>query len=241
LSPVPGIIAAGSLRLRLHGGLRFFSSEAERLLAFSGSPSLKHLLEGAGIPHPEVDWLRIDGFPAPLDISAREGMVVDAGTSVRAQAGGEPWRFVLDCHLGRLAKHLRLMGFDTLYSTHTPDGWLAAVSAGEQRWLLTRDKALLFRSIIERGCLIRTPQPRAQLAQVLDRHDCMGSAAPMSRCLVCNTALQPAPLEEALSEAPPKTRVWCREFYRCPGCLRLYWKGSHYDRLLGLVKTHLRR
>jgi hypothetical protein len=170
LSPVSGEIAASHVRLRLHGGLRFFSTEPERTLAFTGSPSLKHLIEGAGIPHPEVDWIRVDGFPAPLHTAAREGMRIDAGSVVRTQAEGEPWRFVLDCHLGRLAKHLRLLGFDTVYETHAPDEWLARVSAVEKRWLLTRDRALLFRSVIERGYLIRSPQPKDQLADVLERH-----------------------------------------------------------------------
>lgn len=238
LSPLSGEIAACRLRLRLHGGLRFFHSATEQEIAFFGSPSLKHLIEGAGIPHSEVDWLRVDSFPTPLDTAARDGMVVDAGTAVRTQTEGEPWKFLLDCHLGRLAKHLRLLGFDTVYRTQAPDEWLARVSAAEGRWLLTRDRALLFRSIIERGYLVRSPLPREQLTEVLGRHSCMGTARTMSRCLVCNTELQAAPIDEALAEAPPKTKLWCREFYRCPGCRRLYWKGSHYDKLLSLVMSH---
>jgi hypothetical protein len=239
LSPVSGSSAGRELLLRLEGDLRFFSAEYERTLAVRGAPSLKHLLEGAGIPHPEVDWLRVDGFPASLDDSAHAGTLVEAGTHIRTQPDGEPWRFILDCHLGRLSKHLRLLGFDTIYATRAPDEWLARGSALDNRWLLTRDKGLLFRSSIVRGYLVRSPQPREQLAELLARHTCITGAQPLSRCLVCNYELAPEALDKALAEAPPKTRLWCREFYRCPGCARLYWKGSHFDRLMGLVRTHL--
>lgn len=225
--------------MRLHGELRRFIPEGERALPFKGEPSLKHVLEGAGVPHPEVDWLLVDGSAASLDWPARGGATVDAGSARRALPAGEPWRFLLDCHLGRLAKHLRLLGFDTMFETHSPDDWLARVSAEEGRWLLTRDKALLFRSIIRRGYFVRSSRPREQLAEVLARHDCGPSARPLSRCLACNIELAPETLEKGLSEAPPKTRRWCREYFRCPACRRLYWKGSHYDKLLALVGAHL--
>lgn len=239
MSPVSEDSAAGGIRLRLHGELRFFIPEVERTLAFKGEPSLKHLLEGAGVPHPEIDWLRVDGFPVPLDSPARPGSIVEAGSALRSQPQGEPWRFILDCHLGRLAKHLRLLGFDTRFQTHSPDEWLARVSADEGRWLLTRDRALLFRAIIRRGYLVRSPAPREQLSAVLARHSCAASARPLSRCLVCNAGLTSESLETGLAEAPPKTRLWCREFHRCPACRKLYWKGSHYDRLMALVEAQL--
>lgn len=223
------------MRLRLHGELRFFNPRAGRTLAFQGGPSLKHLLEGAGVPHPEIDWLRVDGLAASLDSPARAGTLVEAGSVVRVQPAGEPWRFVLDCHLGRLAKHLRLLGFDTRFQTDSPDGWLARISAEEDRWLLTRDRALLFRSIVRRGYLVRSPTPREQLAAVLARHACAASAQPLSRCLACNEPLVPERLESGLAEAPPKTRLWCREFRRCPACRKLFWKGAHFDRLMALV------
>jgi hypothetical protein len=197
------------------------------------------VLEGAGIPHPEVDWVRVDGEPAELSAAARAGSVVDAGSAVRRVNEGETWRFVLDCHLGRLAKHLRLLGFDVLYEKRGEDAWLAGVSASQQRWLLTRDKALLFRSAIERGFLIRSPQPRDQLREVLRRHDCRAAAKPLSRCLECNADLAAEELAKGLAEAPPKTRIWCREYWRCQGCGRLYWKGSHYDRLISEVNDLL--
>lgn len=235
MSPFSRNDAAGRVIVRLHGDLRFFWSEWEREVAVRESPALKHVLEGAGIPHPEVDWVKVDGRLAELTSPARSGMVVDAGSAVRRMAEGEVWGFVLDCHLGRLAKHLRLLGFDVKYEKKAEDGWLAEVSEGEGRWLLTRDKGLLFRSAVRRGYLVRSPQPRDQLGEVLARHDCRGAAHPLSRCLKCNAELIEEELEKGLEEAPPKTREWCREYWRCPGCRRLYWKGSHYDRLMGVV------
>ncbi len=229
----------GAILVRLHGDLRFFWQEGARTLCVRNAPALKHVLEGAGIPHPEVDWLKVDGEAAALSTAARPGSTVDAGSAVRSIDPGETWRFVLDCHLGRLAKHLRLLGFDVLYEKQAGDAWLASVSAEERRWLLTRDKGLLFRSAVERGYLVRSPRPRDQLAEVLSRHECRSAARPLSRCLECNTVLIAEDLDKGLAEAPPKTRAWCREYWRCPGCGRLYWKGSHYDSLISAVKDLL--
>lgn len=236
---MPSQSEAGVVFVRLHGDLRFFWAEESRGLPVRDAPSLKHVLEGAGIPHPEVDWVRVDGEPAELTAAVRAGSVVDVGSAVRRVCEGEAWRFVLDCHLGRLVKHLRLLGFDVVYERRAEDAWLAEVSANERRWLFTRDKGLLFRSAVERGYLVRSPQPRDQLAEVLRRHDCRDTAKPLSRCLECNAVLFVEELAKGLAEAPPKTRIWCREYWRCPGCGRLYWKGSHYDRLISAVNDLL--
>jgi hypothetical protein len=102
-------------------------------------------------------------------------------------------RFVLDTHLGRLAAHLRMLGFDSLYRDDCPDEELARISATEQRILLSRDRGLLRRSIVTRGYLVRAAHPREQLIEVCWRYNLSGFIAPFRRCLDCNTLLQVVP------------------------------------------------
>lgn len=142
---------------------------------------------------------------------------------------------MLDGHLDRLAAYLRLLGFEAFYERNLPDEVLARISNKERRILLTRDRGLLKRSQVTYGYLVRETEPRRQLAEVLDRFDLWGTARPFSRCLRCNGELAAAK-EEVADRLPPKVRERCREFSRCRGCGRVYWKGSHYDRLARLVQ-----
>jgi hypothetical protein len=206
---------------------------------FSGRPSLKHAIESLGIPHVEADVLEMDGKPAGLDGPLHDGAVVRAGTAVRRLEHGQAWRFVLDCHLGRLAKYLRMLGLDTLYGNHAEDSWLARVSATEERWLLTMDRGLLMRARVRLGWLVRGARPRQQLERFLRRHDVAGAVDPISRCLECNAPLAPVEKERVWERIPPKTRLWCEEFRHCPGCGKLYWKGSHFDRMAGFVGSSI--
>jgi uncharacterized protein len=148
-------------------------------------------------------------------------------------------RFVLDGHLGRLAGYLRLFGFDVLYRHDYADAELARTSHEEGRILLTRDRGLLKRREVSHGYCVRATDPRRQIVEVLRRFDLFRSVSPFSRCLRCNGVLQPVDREEVLERLPPKTRKYYDEFDLCPSCDRLYWKGSHYERLARLVQEVL--
>jgi len=224
----------GRARFRFHGDLNDFLPQACRGrwldYHFTDQPSLKHAIETFGVPHPEV------GEPGDLSPPLRDGVSVD----VRPRLFGGPpaggWRFVLDCHLGRLAKYLRILGFDTLYDAAADDLRLAeAASSG--RFLLTRDRSLLMRRQVERGALVRFDEPRAQLVWLARKLDLWPQAAPLRRCLRCNALLEPVAREAVWDRVPPKTRLWCRDFVLCPGCGQLYWPGSHYDRMQAWIRS----
>ncbi len=136
--------------------------------------------------------------------------------------------FVADVHLAKLAKLLRLLGFDTLYFTHIEDEDLLKISEIEGRWILTKDRALCKRA--KRCLLIRAKDPKEQLKEVLEALH-LSQCNPFTRCLVDNALLKSVPKEEVLAKIPPKVAQWCEEFQRCPECGRIYWKGSHYDRM----------
>jgi uncharacterized protein with PIN domain len=138
-------------------------------------------------------------------------------------------RFVLDVHLGKLAAHLRLLGFDCNYDPGLQDEELARRSTIEKRILLTRDRQLLKRSRVIRGYCVRSLRPEEQAVEVLRRFDLVALAAPFTRCLRCNGRLiraEPAEFAGRIPEGSvPRPRRCVRRVRR------LYWKRTHYERL----------
>jgi uncharacterized protein with PIN domain len=147
---------------------------------------------------------------------------------------------VLDVHLGRLAGYLRLLGFDAMYRNDFKDPELARVSAAERRVLLTRDRGLLKRNEVVYGYWVRQTEPRRQLLEALRRFDLTPHVDLFTRCLICNTRLVPVEKEAVAARLPDRTAEHFQDFHLCPGCDRVYWKGSHYRRMLMLVGRTLR-
>lgn len=217
--------------------------------AFDGTPSVKDAIEAQGVPHVEVDLILVDGVPVGFGHQLRDGVRVsvypvfetlDVAEVVRLRpAPLRVPRFACDVHLGKLARRLRLLGFDTLYRNDWDDADLAAVVAAEQRCLLTRDVGLLKRGEVDRGYWLRVTDPGLQIREVIDRLDLRRSARPFSRCLVCNGGLDPIAKEAVLGELPLRTGLEHEEFRGCAACGRIYWRGSHFDRLDRMVRDLL--
>ena len=219
-------------------------------LEVAAGTTVKDLAESLGVPHTEIDVILVNGGSVGFAHQVHEGDRVDVypmsevpGVSplVRLSPGPprEP-RFVLDVHLGRLARTLRLLGFDAVWRNDTADDELAAISVDDERILLTRDRGLLKRAKVTRGHLVRETDRRCQAIEVLQRFDLFASITPFGRCLTCNGVLEPVAKEEVEHRLPARTRREHADFRTCPGCGRVYWKGSHYDRLAALVED-LRR
>ena len=223
----------GRARFHFHGVLEDLLPAHQRgtwlVYDFRGAPSLKHALETFGVPHPEI------GAPSDLHRPVRDGEDLHIFPHLSFAPPGGEWRFLLDCHLGRLAKYLRILGFDTLYEKHAPDDWLASTSHDQRRMLLTMDRGLLMRSLVEHGALVRSATPRLQLAETIHRFRLQPHFRPLRRCLRCNALLAPVPKSQVLHRIPPKTRLWCEEFLQCPSCAQVYWPGSHHDSMLQWV------
>lgn len=214
-------------------------SLAELLVEFNGTPAVKHLVEALGVPHTEVGTVLRNGSPAGLAALVHPGDRVEVG-AVPDGAGtfaqpGEP-RFIADNHLGRLAAYLRMLGFDTLYHNHWPDDELARLAAAEGRVLLSRDRRLLMRRSIVYGCCLRSLQPSEQLGEVVRRYRLAEQARPFRRCLRCNQELRPASKAEVFDQLEPLTKLYFDEFALCPNCGQVYWKGSHYERMLAMIQ-----
>jgi len=131
--------------------------------------------------------------------------------------------------LGRLAKWLRFMGYDTAYDSHASDPELARRCRSENRVLLTRDQELASRRGL-RSLLIHAENLQDQLREVvvgLGRPE----EPPLRRCGVCNSILQPVDREFVRPRAPKYIVQTHREFRYCPACDRIYWPGTHYQRI----------
>jgi uncharacterized protein with PIN domain len=250
-----------AVSVRFHGALNDFLPARRRGSAlvrrFDEPPGIVDVIQALGVPHTEVDLIvaggRAVGFghrPADGDVidvfgldRAREGSedaAVDPGPGASlglVPAPPEPRRFVLDGHLGRLARYLRLLGFDSRYDRNAPDAVLARLSADEDRILLTRDRGLLKRSIVRHGYLVRDDDPGQQLREVVARYALAPRATPFSRCVRCNGTIRPvekAEVEERLA-GEPRTLRYFQDFGRCEGCGAIYWPGSHYERMSRLL------
>lgn len=145
-------------------------------------------------------------------------------------------RFVIDGHLGRLAAYLRMLGFDSWYDRYADDPLLAAVSSSEQRLLLTRDVGLLKRREVNQGYCVRSDKSHDQLREIASRFALHPHFAPFSRCMDCNGNLCPAPKENIADLLPPHTRETKNEFSRCLNCAKIFWRGTHYARMLGWIE-----
>lgn len=139
-------------------------------------------------------------------------------------------RFLADSMVGKLARLLRLLGYDARYERQMSDSRLVEVAGREDRWLLTRDRRLVRRRACRRYVLVDGDEPWEQLEQVVEAlrlpvrdEDCF------TRCLECNRELRQADREEVEGEVPDYVHGQHRRFARCPGCGRIYWQGTHVE------------
>jgi uncharacterized protein with PIN domain len=205
------------------------------------------MIESLGVPHTEVDLILANGQSVDFAYRVQQGdrisvypefQSIDMPPYARLRPLPLPEsRFVADTHLGRLAANLRMLGFDTLYRNDYVDEDLARISANENRILLTRDRGLLMRAVVMRGCYLRSTKPAEQLVELLQRFDLARAIKPFLRCMRCNEVLRPIPKGTIHGRLLPHTRQHFSEFYNCPQCGRIYWKGSHYQRMRRFIDS----
>lgn len=204
--------------------------------------SVKDLIESLGIPHTEVGRVVANGSQANLSLIIQDESEIQVFPVWMVGTGktGFFWRgeirFLCDVHLGTMARNLRLLGFDVAYNQDWPDSELAIKSEREHRIILTRDRHLLMRRNVKRGIYVRKNHPDNQVLELLNRLDLKSHCRPFSRCLTCNGNLYPVRPGDDFFESekiniPDKVRHWCQEYTACDSCHKVYWKGSHYQKL----------
>ena len=216
---------------------------------FHGNPGIKDAIEAIGVPHTEIDLIIANGISTGFDYRLRGGDIIsvypvfesfDISPVVRLRPGPlRVTRFVLDVHLGKLARMLRLLGFDCSCDRHADDPAIIERAVSERRIILTRDIGLLKSKTVTHGYWVRSTDPLTQLEEILERFDLRSQASPFTRCTVCNGDIGPIDSKEGKREAPERVREWCEEYFRCSECGKLYWKGTHYESLAEFVSSVL--
>ncbi len=222
--------------------------------SFDGRRSVKDLIESFGVPHVEVDLVLVNGESVGFDYIVADGDRISVypvfeSLDIRkvTRLRPEPLRdarFVLDVHLRKLAHRLRLLGFDAVFDERLDDPALADISSRENRILLTRDRGLLKRRIVTRGLIVRSTDPALQAREVLDRLDLRARCRPFTRCIECNGLIGPLPADTenfaaAKDTIPEGVLAWCCEYFQCSACGKIYWKGSHFEKLERIVSAIL--
>jgi len=212
---------------------------------FRGTPSVKDTIEAIGVPHTEVDLVLVDGRSVGFDrlLSGGERVAVypvferlDIKPVTRLRP--EPLRvtrFVVDVHLGTLARYLRLLGFDTEWRNDLEDQTIIRLSLDQDRIILTRDLGILKESRVTHGYWLRSTEPLAQVEEVVRTFDLARKLDPYTRCMECNGALVPIGRREAAFHVPLQVFLVYRDFNRCRNCGRFYWPGSHQRRLEAVI------
>jgi uncharacterized protein with PIN domain len=217
---------------------------------FFGSPAIKDTIESLGVPHTEVDLIVVNGVSVGFDHRLESGdrvavypvfgsLEISSLTRLRPAPLRHP-SFVLDVHLGKLAKLLRLLGFDALYRNDYDDMEIALIAQSEKRAIFTRDVGLLKIGAVTHGYWIRSTRPLEQAYEVLERFDLHSRIRPFSRCMECNAEIVAVDRKSVLGRIPEKTAKYCDTFFECPGCRRIYWRGSHYAKLVSVVDDLLK-
>ena len=207
--------------------------------------SVKDLIEACGVPHTEVDRVLVNGKPINFSyvLDENAGVEVHSVNVTQHNLSGEQLqsrsikKFVVDGHLGKLARNLRLLGFDVFYANTAEDRQLLEVMQGEARALITRDRRLLMHSIVEHGYCPRSGDGGEQTIEVLRRFDLEKAIEPFTRCLDCNARLETVEKNKVIDRLEPLTKVYYENFRRCLGCGKIFWGGSHFDKLRGRVES----
>lgn len=197
--------------------------------------TLGHIVQSLGVPMTEVGALRANGRPVPRSHIPGPDEVIDVEPVPRPQpVPFEQTRFLLDVHLGTLARRLRLLGLDTAYDNDRDDPSLFHQANAEERVLLTRDRGLLCRSGLKAGAHVHQDHPDDQLSEVLRRF--APPLRPWTRCLTCNGELSPVDKEQVEGGLEAGTRATYEAFSRCDRCGRVYWPGAHHSQLARIVR-----
>lgn len=236
--------------IRFYDELNFFIPEDMRKrdveVPFKDRRSVKDVIESMGVPHVEVDIILVNGASVDFSYIVNDndrisvfpvfGSLDISGVTRLTLSPLDDTKFVLDVHLRKLARTMRLLGFDADYEDDRDDDVLAVIAATENRILLTCDRQLLMRKIVPRGIIVRSRNPEQQIIEVIGRLGLRNLVNPLTRCVECNGLIREADINTPefklrKNEIPEGVLEWCTEYFICNSCGRLYWHGSHYDKL----------
>jgi len=239
---------SGELNNFLHKSIR----NKKIVYPLNRKASVKDIIESFGVPHTEVGRILVgenkvdfNFIPETSEKICIFPVAIPFDVKNPSLLRPEPLKhisFVVDVNVGKLAILLRLIGQDVLYSPMLSDREMAFFAHEEKRIVLTRDLGLLKRKQIIFGRYIKSAFPDEQLTEVIRCFGIKGPYNMFSRCLRCNSNLKKVKKEDILHRLKPKTKKYYNEFSICPECRRIYWQGSHCEKIkkrvekIGIVK-----
>lgn len=237
-----------TISFKAHKSLNFFLHKNRKnktvTYDFQEKSTVKDIIESFNIPHPEVYAIFINGVGVGFDEHLKDQDIVDvypleSKSSLKEvyQLRGEPNQtFILDAHLGTLAKYLRMLGFDTLYGNDYDDLEIVQWAEEHKRIALSRDIGLLKRGILTHGYFLRSQNTYEQLEEIINRYNLLPNIQSFSRCTACNGPIASVEKETITELLEEKTKKYFNEFYQCKSCDKVYWKGSHFDKMEAFIQ-----
>jgi len=240
--------------LHFYGELNKFLSPEKRdtdfEFEFKSRRSVKDLIESFGIPHTEIDVILLN------DKSIDFSYIVQDGDNIKVYPASETLnlklikhlkpqfetiKFLVDIHLAKLARYLRLLGLDAICERNLTPENLVEKALDENRIIVTRSRTLLRTKEITYGILIKEDNPEKQLEEIFNRFDFSTYCEPFKRCMECNSILQPIEKEKIIDRLLPKVKEAYDSFTICTHCDKIFWEGTHFDKLSELIKKIIKK
>lgn len=208
--------------------------------------TVKDLIESLGIPHTEINLIlvnsKIEDFSYQMNDNDRISVYpkfyhIDINSINKLDSDiPDEFKFIADVHLGKLAKDLRMLGFDCIWKNDFQDKEIIDFAINSNRIILTRDKGILKHAKIKYGYLIKSHQHYDQLLEIVERYDLIDKFSPFSRCMECNTPTNLIEKNKIIDRLEPKTKKYFDTFRICPNCDKIYWNGSHSERMNKIIE-----
>jgi len=238
-----------TVSFRFYEELNDFLPKEKRKITFTYpvkiNQSVKDAIEALGVPHTEVDLILVNGKSVDFNCHLQDNDQIsvypvfeslDITPIIRLRA--KPLRvtkFILDVHLGKLCKYLRMLGFDSFYRNDLDDDEIIRISLAEKRIILTRDIGILRHGKVTHGYWLRSQYPKQQLSELIRRFNLEKQIRPFYRCTLCNGLVDKVEKEKIEHLLEENTRKYFDDFFQCRECRQVYWEGSHYDDMKAFV------
>lgn len=238
-------------KFRFYEELNDFLPEDKKKVSFPydfmGNPTVKDAIESIGVPHTEIDLILVNGNSVTFFYHLKdkdkvsvypvfESMDISNVTRLREKPLREP-KFILDVHLGKLSRYLRMLGFDTLFENNYNKFEIVRTAKTQKRIILTRNVSLLKIGEVTHGYWVRSQNPVEQLTETVRYFDLYSNINPLTRCIMCNGLITKTTKDSVINKLQPKTKLYYNEFYRCTLCDKVYWEGSHFFKMKGFVEN----
>ena len=229
------------IRFRFYGRLNDFLRPPQKGWVLEhtveGRPGLLDIVQSLGVPHTEAGKIVVNSRKKNFSYRIKNTDKIQIWPQERFDSRN--LKFILDVHLGKLAKYLRLFGFDTAYRNDYSDKDIIREAGRQKRFILTRDIGLLKVKQVRQGYWVRKADPQAQLRDILSLFELYSRIRPFRFCLECGGRLAPVRKKEIASQLLPRTKKYFHRFRRCLQCKKIYWPGSHYQKMERFIQRAL--